>query len=162
MTREKLLREYVKETLRNQVNESKTEPETFGELKKILNTVVLSQGSKAKAKKEIVKSGLETGFDVALDFLIPYGGAAKSVGGLIKKLVSMKDEVRPDNFLGDLDIDDQISLIVDNDLEEKFVEYIANKINQKPDDEKLKGFTMTSELNNFLKKNFKGRHFKVK
>ena len=162
MIREKLLREYVKEALRNQINESKSEPETYGDLKKLLNAVVLSRGNKTKAKKEIVKSGLETGFDVALDFLVPYGGAAKSVGGLIKKLVSMKDDVRPDSFLGDLDIDDQISLIVDNDLEDKFVEYVTNKINEKPDDEKLKGFTMTSELNNFLKRNFKGRHFKVR
>lgn len=160
MFKEKLLREYIKEVLGNQINESrsvKTEPETFGDLKKILNAIVLSQGNKEKAKKELTKAGI----DMAIDF-IPYGSALKSVGGLIKKLMSTNDESRPNNFLGNLDIDDQISLIVDNDLEEKFVEYVTKKINEKPDDEKLRGFTMTSELNNFLKKNFKGRHFKVR
>lgn len=162
LSRNNLLREYVKEALRNQINVSESEPETFGDLKKILNAVVLSQGNKAKAKKIIKKSGLETGFDVALDYFVPYGGAAKSVLGLIKKIASMKDESRPDNFLGDLDIDDQISLIIDNSLEEKFIEYVTRKINEKPDDEKLKGFTMTGELNNFLKRNFRGRHFKVR
>jgi len=160
MFKEKLLREYIKEVLGNQINESrsaKTEPETFGDLKKILNAIVLSQGNKEKAKKELTKAGI----DMAIDF-IPYGSALKSVGGLIKKLMSTNDESRPNNFLGNLDIDDQISLIVDNDLEEKFVEYVTKKINEKSDDEKLRGFTMTSELNNFLKKNFKGRHFKVR
>lgn len=143
--------------MNNYLNESKSEPETFGDLKKILNAIVLSQSNKEKAKKEIAKVGL----DFAID-LVPYGSAVKSVGGLIKSLVKMKDESRPNNFLGDLDIDDQISLIVANELEEKFVVYMTNKINQKPDDERLKGFNMTSELNNFLKKNFEGRHFKVK
>lgn len=157
MNRENLLREYVKEVMNNHLNESKTEPETFGDLKKILNAIVLSQGNKEKVKKELSKAG----FEILVD-LIPYGSTAKTVGGLIKNLVKMKDESRPDNVLGDLDIDDQISLIVKNELVEKFVVYVSNKINQKPDDERLKGFNMTSELNNFFKKNFKGRHFKVR
>lgn len=157
MKNKKLLKLYIRECVKREINESKTTPETFGDLKKILNAIVLSQGNKEKAKKELSKAG----FEILVD-LIPYGSTAKSVGGLIKSLVKMKDESRPDNFLGDLDIDDQVSLIVDNELEEKFVVYVSNKINQKPDDERLKGFNMTSELNNFLKKNFKGRHFKVR
>lgn len=163
MLNKKLLKLYIQECIKQEINESEEADEikTFGDLKKVLNAIVLSKGSKEKAKSLFKKAGIKGTLDVALDF-VPYGSAAKSVAGLIKGLTKIKDEARPDSFLGGFDIDDEISKIVDNNLEDEFVRQLVSKIENKPDDAPLVGFNMTNELNNFLKLNFKGRHFKTK
>ena len=152
MNKNILLEKYVRLVLEN---EQQKEIKTFGELKVALNKLVSSKdkGGKIAAAKEF-------GIDMVSDAIGL--GTAKSVFELVKGFTKMPDAKRPQSFLGNFDIDDYVSKIVDNDIEDEFVKYLVKKINATDDNKPLKGFNMTTELNNYLVQNYKGRHVKGK
>ena len=151
-----LLEKYIRESI-HQINEiglkkkieSLNKDSTFGELKSVLNSVGVS--NQAKKGAEIGKNllgiipGLDTGDKIATAF------------DLVKGLYSLKDSNRPDNFLANFDIDDQISQIVDNDLEDDFIKELVKKIESKPDSQKIGNFDMTEQLRGYLAKRFSNR-----
>lgn len=147
-----LLEKYIRLILEN---EEPKEMKTFGELKAALNKLVSSKGKGGK-----LAVAKEFGIDIVSDAIGL--GTAKSVFELVKGLSKMPDSKRPQSFLGNFDIDDYVSKIVDNDIEDEFTKYLVKKINDTDDSKPLKGFNMTSEVNNYLKQHYSGRHFKVK
>lgn len=152
MNKNILLEKYIQLILES---EQPKEMKTFGELKAALNKIVFSKdkGGKLAAAKEF-------GIDIVSDAIGL--GTAKSVFELVKGLTKIPDDKRPQSFLGNFDIDDYVSKIVDNDIEDEFVNYLIKKINKADDNKSLKGFNMTSEINNYLKQHYSGRHVKVK
>lgn len=147
-----LLEKYIRLILENEQQE---EMKTFGDLKTALNSLVSPKGTKGK-----LSAAKKLGIDVISDIIGL--STAKTAFDLIKRLAKIPDDKRPQSFLGNFDIDDYVSKIVDNDLEDEFISYLVKKINEADDNKPLKHFNMTVELNNYLKQNYNGRYVKSK
>lgn len=145
---QKLLKEYIQIILeQEEVVMADEEDLTFGELKK-----ALIEYSKAKGKKEDIKKRKEIGkktIKLALDF-VPFAGAVSSSIELLGSLMTVKDEDRPKGFLGNFDLDDYTSKIIDNKIEAEFLEHVLKVIENKNENDLVKDFDMTSEFNKFL------------
>ena len=73
---------------------------------------------------------------------------------------SISSDKRPKNFLGNFDLDDDVSKIVDNDIEDEFIRDLVKKIENKNDNEELGDFNMTEMLNDYLSAKYKGNRVK--
>jgi hypothetical protein len=147
---QKLLKEYIQTILEQEILPE--DSVTFGELKN-----ALIEYSKAKGKKEDINKRKEIGkktIKLALDF-IPFAGAVSNSIELLSSLMTIKDEDRPQGFLGNFDLDDYTSKIVDNKIEAEFLKHILKVIENKNENDLVKDFNMTDEFNDFLLKNYK-------
>ena len=154
-----VLEQYIKLMLESEADQDK--PKTFGDLKNALAVYIKAKGKAEKIKKykDVGKSSLR----LALDFTTVSGvpiGAVANFGELLYKLMHQPDRSRPEGFLANFDLDDYISQIVDNRIESEFLEYLVEKIKSTPNNKPIKDFSMTVELNNYLKQNYNGRHVK--
>jgi len=146
-----ILEQYIYEAVKS-LNKNPTLTErtsnnlTYGQLKKELNYFL----KKKKMQKggELAKAGMG---------LIPGIGEVTSWIDFVSALYKVKDKDRPESFLGDFDVDDDVSAIVDNDIESEFIKAVAEKIKSKPDNEKIGRFNMTDELKRYLSKRYNGR-----
>ena len=145
---QKLLENYIREALT--ISESEKDIKTFGDLKKLLKRMSVAKDLKGKGK-----AAAEFGLDMALD-AIPGAGTAMSVFNLVKGFAKAPDGKRPKNFLGNFDLDDDVSKIVDNDIEDEFIKDLVKKIENKNDNEELGDFNMTEMLNDYLAGQYKG------
>lgn len=150
-----VLEQYIKLIIESEVEQDK--PKTFGDLKKALNAYVDVKGSKEKIVK--IKDIGKSAAKIAIDF-IPYAGAVINSAELLGKIMNTPDEKRPEGFLGNFDLDDYTSKIVDNNIETEFLKYLIEKIENTSDDKLIKDFDMTVELNNYLKQHYGGRSVK--
>lgn len=147
---QKLLKEYIQTIVEQEILPE--DSVTFGELKN-----ALIEYSKAKGKKEDINKRKEIGkktIKLALDF-IPFAGAVSNSIELLSSLMTIKDEDRPQGFLGNFDLDDYTSKIVDNKIEAEFLKHILKVIENKNENDLVKDFNMTDEFNDFLLKNYK-------
>ena len=121
------------------------ELKTYGDLKKVLKAISLKQ----KGEK-IVSQGKEVAIDTLLGF-IPGAGAAKTVLGFLQAAVKKPDSKKTNTWLDKLDIDDKVSQIVDDTIENQFMDAMAKKIDQEVDDKELgDDFNMNTELQQWL------------
>jgi len=121
------------------------ELKTYGDLKKVLKAISLKQ----KGEK-IVSKGKEVAIDTLLG-LIPGAGAAKTVLGFLTAAVKKPDTKKTNTWLDRLDIDDKVSQIVDDTIENQFMDAMAKKIEQEADDKELgDDFNMNTELQQWL------------
>jgi hypothetical protein len=106
----------------------------------------------------IINSKTKKGMSIGKSMLGLTGlGSILDTADLIKKLYQLKDQNRPDNFLAKFDIDDEVSQIVDNDLESDFIEELIKKIESNSDSKKIGNFNMTDHLRGYLAKRFNNR-----
>ncbi len=143
----------IMENWRSQLNE-KVEIETVGQLVKLLNLSI-----QAKREKIALGTGTKEVVDTFLG-LIPGLGAVNTIAGLLKKVYSMPDEKKTQTGLDYLDIDDQVSAIVDDNVENAFLKYMLDKFSsaaQASPNLPLSDFDMTKEINVFLDKTYHGR-----
>ena len=121
------------------------ELKTYGDLKKVLKAISLKQ----KGEK-IMSQGKEVAIDTLLG-LIPGAGAAKTVLGFLQAAVKKPDTKKTNTWLDKLDIDDKVSQIVDDTIENQFMDAMAKKIEQEADDKELgDDFNMNTELQQWL------------
>lgn len=121
---------------------------TYGDLKKAVNVIKLKQ----KGNK-ISGQGMDT-----LIGAIPLIGNAKSVYDFIKAAINKPDDKKTNTWLDKLDIDDDMSKIIDDTVENGFLDYIVTKINSTPDDTPLEqNFNMNDELSKYLKQKYNDR-----
>jgi len=121
------------------------ELKTYGDLKKVLKAISLKQ----KGEK-ILSQGKEVAIDTLLG-LIPGAGAAKTVLGFLQAAVKKPDTKKTNTWLDKLDIDDKLSQIVDDTIENQFMDAMAKKIDQEADDKELgDNFNMNTELQQWL------------
>ena len=117
--------------------------ETYGELKQAINAISLKQKG--------VKIG-NVAIDVALG-AIPGLGAAKTTFDVVKAAFFKPDTKKTNSWLDKLDIDDEMSSIVDDTVENGFLEMIT-----KTDDSPLEqDFNMNQKMVDYLKKKYGGR-----
>ena len=138
---------YLKNKLLSENNENNN-LETYGQLKQIIKSIAMKQ------KGQKIGS---VALDVALGF-IPGMDAVKNTFSFIKAAVGKPDNKKTNTWLDKLDIDDMTSQIVDDTIENKFMEYIAKDIESQPDNKKIDpNFNMNNVLTKWLEDNFKKR-----
>ena len=121
---------------------------TYGDLKKVIKAITLKQKSE---KLGNVALGALMGF-------IPGADAAKSTFDFIKAAISKPDAKKTNTWLDKLDIDDEMSAIVDDTVENGFMQMMTKTIESKPDNQSLEdNFDMNTEMVNYLKKTYQGR-----
>jgi len=132
------------------------ELKTYGDLKKAIQLITLKQ----KVKNIAGGAGdvaIEAAIDAAKTF-IPGIGTAKTTFDFIKAAISKPDTKKTKTWLDKLDIDDDMSKIIDNTVENGFMQMISKTIEGESDSKPLEqDFNMNQKLVNYLKQNYKGR-----
>ena len=121
---------------------------TYGDLKKVIKSV--------SNKQKLGKLG-DVSLDVAIG-LLPGGGLAKTTFDFIKAAFSKPDTKKTNSWLDKLDIDDEMSAIVDDTVENGFLKMVAKTIESERDDTPLEqDFNMNQKMVDYLKKEYGGR-----
>lgn len=138
----------IMESWRNNcLTEQVVEPiETYGDLRTQLNTAIKSK------KKEAMKG---FGIGLVLDAL---GGAVfKDTATFIKTMYNLPDDKKTNTVLDVfLNVDDDVSAIVDDNIENAFLQDFLKIIQDKPDDEKIKE-NVTQMLQKYISDKFNKR-----
>ncbi len=95
---------------------------TYGDLKKLINNI-----SKQQKWEKIVSKGKEFALDQILGF-IPGASNAKTAFDFIKTAVSKPDTKKTNTWLDKLDVDDEMSAIIDDTVENGFMQAMAKSI----------------------------------
>lgn len=107
---------------------------------------------KDKLSKEAKNQLKDLAIDTVLSF-IPGGGAIKSGFGFLKAITGVKDnQADKVRWLKTIDIDDRVSDLVDDKIEEEFLKLLSDKIENIDDDMKIEKLNMTALLNNYIEK----------
>ena len=126
--------------------------ETYGDLKKLIQVIALKQ----KGKK-IVSQGVELGVDQLLG-LFPGASNVKTAFDFFKSAISKPDTKKTNTWLDKLDIDDEMSTIVDDTVENGFMKAMAASIEAESDTKPLEpNFNMNAKMVNYLKNQYSGR-----
>lgn len=124
------------------------ELKTYGDLKKAIKAISLKQ------KGEKIGS---VAVDTLLGF-IPGMDVAKTTYDVIKAAISKPDDKKTKTWLDKLDIDDDMSKIIDDTVENGFMKTISNSIEKESDSKPLEqDFNMNQKLVDYLKQNYQGR-----
>ena len=122
--------------------------ETYGDLKKVINLIKLKQ------------KGAKIG-NIALDTLVgflPGGSQAKTTYDFVKAAFLKPDTKKTGTWIDKLDIDDDMSSIIDDTVENGFLKIISQTIDSEPNDKPLESdFNMNQKMVNYLKNNYSGR-----
>ena len=129
-----------------------SELKTYGDLKKLINGVIKNQ----KGEK-ILSKGKEIALDQVLGF-IPGASNAKSLFDFIKTAISKPDGQKTDTWLDKLDVDDDMSHIVDDTVENGFMQTMAKTLEKENDTKPLElDFNMNAQMVNYLKQQYNQR-----
>ncbi len=125
---------------------------TYGDLKKAIKAIALKQKGEA-----IISQGKSFALDQVLG-LIPGASNAKTTYDFIKAAIQKPDTKKTTTWLDKLDIDDKMSAIVDDTVENGFMQTMANTIESESDDKPLENdFNMNQKMVDYLKKEYSGR-----
>lgn len=125
---------------------------TYGDLKKAIKAIALKQKGQA-----IVDQGKSFALDQVLG-LIPGASNAKTTYDFIRAAFKKPDTKKTGTWLDKLDIDDEMSAIVDDTVENGFMQMMSKTIEAEPDDKSLESdFNMNSKMVDYLKKEYAGR-----
>jgi hypothetical protein len=134
-----------------------SELKTYGDLKGILKSIKTKQKGGA-----IFSKGKEVALDTVLGF-IPGASAAKTAYDFFKAATQKPDTKKTDTWLDNLDIDDQVSAIVDDTVENGFLEDLVKSIESESDDTELEAdFNMNKKLQDYLADKYDDRTVSMK
>jgi hypothetical protein len=123
--------------------------ETYGELKQAIKAISLKQ------------KGAKVG-NLALDVVlgsIPGIGTAKTTFDFVKAAFAKPDTKKSNSWLDKLDIDDNMSSIIDDTVENGFLQMISKAIDSESDATPLESdFNMNAKMVDYLKQQYGGRH----
>jgi hypothetical protein len=121
---------------------------TYGDLKKVIKAIALKQKGE---KIGNVALGTLMGF-------IPGAETAKTTFDFIKAAISKPDTKKTKTWLDKLDIDDEMSAIVDDTVENGFMQMMSKTIESKPDTQQLEpDFNMNAKMVKYLEDKYEGR-----
>ena len=124
---------------------------TVGDLKALIKSVT------SKKKEEQGKAAFKDMTADILSDLVPGGSTIKGIFGAIKGMYSLPDEKRSGTALDYMDVDDDVSAIVDDPIENAFIKAVSDKIEGMPDDTQLKSLDMTNLLSQYIGSQFNKR-----
>jgi hypothetical protein len=124
------------------------ELKTYGDLKKAIKTI-----STGQRKEKVGGVGID-----AIIGQIPIIGNIKTGVDLVRAFVEAPDTKKTKTWLDKLQIDDSMSKIIDNAVENGFIQTISKEIENQQDSKPLElDFNMNQKLVDFLKNNYQGR-----
>ena len=125
---------------------------TVGDLRALIQTAQL------KKRGEQLKGGvIDAAKSAIVDEIIgkvPGLAAAKNMFDLARSAYSLPDEATQGTALKFLNIDDDVSKIVDDPIENAFLAELSKTLQEKPDETKLEDIDMTRELQTYLADKF--------
>jgi hypothetical protein len=125
---------------------------TYGDLKKLINGI-----SKRQKGEKILSKGKEFALDQILG-LIPGASNAKTAFDFISVAIKKPDTKKTSTWLDKLDVDDEMSAIVDDTVESGFMQSMVKSIESEPNDKPLEDdFNMNQKMVNYLKEKYKNR-----
>ena len=120
--------------------------ETYGELKKMINSIKLKQRG-----EKIVSQGKSFVLDQVLG-LIPGASNAKTTFDFLRAAFEKPDTKKTQTWLDKLDIDDEMSSIIDDTVENGFLKAMAATIEAESDTKPLEpDFNMNAKMVDYLK-----------
>jgi hypothetical protein len=126
--------------------------ETYGDLKKVISNIK----SKQRGEK-IFSQGKSFALDQVLG-LIPGASNAKTTFEFLRAAFEKPDTKKTQTWLDKLDIDDEMSAIIDDTVENGFLKIMASTIESEPDTKQLESdFNMNAKMVNYLKSEYSGR-----
>ena len=141
--------------LTNLLNEVLLEAETlntYRDLKKLLQKVFKKQKEAAILSKDK---------EIAIDAVfsaVPGLSAAKSAYDFFKAASQKPDTKKTNTWIDNLDIDDDVAAIVDDTVEDGFMQALADAIDKEPDDKELEAdFNINVKLQDYLKDEYNNR-----
>jgi len=122
--------------------------ETVGDLRNILDKVTLAKRSKGgiAALKDI-------GISAVAD-LIPGAATAKSIYDVFQATYNLPDDRKTNTSLDKLNVDDQVSKVVDDTVENLFLKGVKDKFEGLSDDTPLEELDMTKLLSQYISDEF--------
>jgi len=121
---------------------------TYGDLKAAIKTI-----STGKRNEKVGGVGID-----AIIGQIPIIGNIKTGVDLVRAFVEAPDTKKTKTWLDKLQIDDNMSKIIDDAIENGFIQHISKEIENQPDSKPLElDFNMNQKLVDFLKDNYQGR-----
>ena len=134
-----------------------SELKTYGDLKKMLKSISLKQKGTS-----IISKGKEVALDTVLGF-IPGASAAKTFYDFFKAASQKPDTKKTDTWLDNLDIDDQVSAIIDDTVENGFLEDLAKSVEKESDTKELEDdFNINKKLQDYLSSEYDKRTVTMK
>jgi len=128
------------------------ELKTYGDLKKLIQGI-----SRQQKGEKILSKGKEVALDTLLSF-IPFASAAKTTFDFMRAAISKPDGKKTSTWLDKLDIDDDMSKIVDDTVENGFMQMMAKTIESESDTKSLEDdFNMNAKMVDYLKTHYGGR-----
>ena len=153
-----LLREYIRESLKKELLTEKKERikslddvKTVGHLKALINYVRAK-----KAGKEGGKGIADTVIDIAVDEIqgmIPGFATAKNLFMAAKDVYDLDDKAQV-GALASLNVDDDVSKVIDDAIENEFLKDWELALSALSDDKELEEIDVTKALSNWMKKKY--------
>ena len=153
-----LLREYIRESLKKELLTEKKEQikslddvKTVGHLKALINHV-----RSKKAGKEGGKGIADTVIDIAVDEIqgmIPGFATAKNLFMAAKGVYDLDDKAQV-GALASLNVDDDVSKVIDDAIENEFLKDWESALSSLSDDKELEEIDVTKALSNWMKKKY--------
>jgi uncharacterized membrane protein len=126
---------------------------TYGDLKKVINSII---SQKSGATNKLAQTG-----KLGVDFAIgsnPITNGIKTAYEFYKIWSNQPDTRKVNSWVSKLDIDDETSAIVDDTVEQGFIEDVTDTFSKMPDNTPLPNdFNMSVELAKYLKGKYKGK-----
>ena len=134
----------IMESWRTNVLSETEEMLTVGDLRNSLQSAV-----RAKQKGIATDQLKDIGVNMLVD-LVPGAATLKSVGEFFLNIYKMPDGKKTNTALDALNIDDDVSAIVDDTIENDFLKEFLKILKDLPDTQPLEGVDMTQELSDFI------------
>ena len=133
------------------VNEQESQLNTIGDLKRALKLAIQSKrgGQGKSALKDFAVGAL-------LD-AIPGAGTAKGIFDLVRSTYKMRDEKKTNTALDFLNVDDEVSAIVDDTIENAFLKVLGQELKDESDERRLEDLDVTTLLQKYIAREFDKR-----
>ena len=156
IVKEELLAEAAWEKLAKQQNkeleQDKVEIKTIGQLKKAVKGAI----AKKRGKIGMLGGGVDAAAGLLADML-PMGGLVKDLASAAYAAYKLPDEKKTQTGLDALNVDDEVSAIVADEVENAFMKTLSKKLESLPDETPLEKVNMTQLLSQFIANKFNKR-----
>ena len=154
----RLLRSYIQETLRNElVTEKKEKIRSLEDVKTVGHLKALIDHIRAKkAGKEGGKGIADTVIDIAVDEIqgmIPGFATAKNLFMAARNVYDLDDKAKI-GALASLNVDDDVSKVIDDAIENEFLKDWLSALSALSDEKELDEVDVTKALSNWMKKKY--------
>ena len=152
------IRKYIRESIRQEmILEKKEKIESIDDVKTVGDLrAIIKYAQLKKQGKEGAKGIVGTVADIVVDeiqSMIPGFATAKNLAMAAKDAYKLPDDAKI-GALASLDVDDDVSKVLDDAIENRFFADYLKGLNKWSDDTELVSIDVTKALTNWMKKNY--------